>query len=67
MIVKGLESLNDLRVDLYGEFQRFDCFDVVTCLGNGAQTRGAEPCRRDAERSVESSDKSKVGRNSFDL
>ena len=47
--------------------RRFDCFDVVTCLGNGAQTRGAEPCRRDAERGVESSDKSRVGRNSFDL
>jgi len=67
MIVEGLESLNDLRVGLYGEFQRFDCFDVVTCLSNGAQTRGAEPSCRDAARGVESGDKSKIGRNSFAL
>ena len=42
-------------------------FYVVTRLGNGAKTGGAERCRRDAERGVEGSDKSKVGRNSFDL
>ena len=50
-----------------GQFQGFDCFDVVTCLSNGAKTGGAERCRRDAERRVEGSDKSKVGRNSFNL
>jgi hypothetical protein len=65
--VEGFESLNDLRVGLYGEFQGFDCFDVVTCLGNGAKSGSAEGGRRDAERGVESGDKSKVGRNGFDL
>jgi serine/threonine protein kinase len=67
LIVERLESLNDLRVGFYSEFERFDCFYVVTRLGNGAKTGGAERCRRDAERGVKSSDKSKVGRNSFDL
>src|SRR4029077_12795647 len=67
LIVERLESLNDLRVGFYGEFERFDCFYVVTRLGNGAKTGGAERRRRDAERGVESSDKSKVGRNRFDL
>ena len=67
LVVEGLESLNDLWAGLYGEFQRFDCFDVMACLGNGAMTGGAERCRRDTERRVEGSDESKIGRYSFDL
>jgi hypothetical protein len=36
-------------------------------LGNGAMTGGAERSRCDAERRVESSDESKIGRYSLDL
>ena len=61
LIGEDLESLNDLGAGLYGEFQRLDCLDVMTRLDNGAAIGGAERCRRDAERRVESSDKSKVG------
>jgi hypothetical protein len=67
LVVKGLESLNDLGTGLYGEFERFDCLHLMTSLRNGAMTGGAERSRRDAERRVESSDKSKIGRDDFDL
>jgi hypothetical protein len=47
--------MNDLGTCLYGYFEGFDCLNVMTRLGDGAMTRGAERCRRDAERGVESS------------
>ena len=40
---------------------------MVACLGYGAMTGGAERSRCDAERRVESSDESKIGRYSLDL
>jgi hypothetical protein len=48
--------LDDLGAGLNGEFERFDCLNVMTSLGDGAMTG-------DAERRVESSDKSKIGRD----
>src|ERR1700724_3339593 len=67
LVIEGLESLNHLGAGLYGEFERFDCLNVMTRLGDSAMTRGAERYRCDGKRRVESSDKSKVGRYGFDL
>jgi hypothetical protein len=41
LVVESLEPLNDLWAGLYRELQRFDCLNVVTCLGRGAMTGGA--------------------------
>ena len=65
--MEGIESLNDLGAGLYGEFERFDCFDVMTCMSDGAMIRGAKRSCCRAERSIESSDEPKIGRYGFDL
>ena len=62
LVVECLEPLNEFRVGLYGEFERFDRLDVVTRLSCCAMTGRAKRSRRDAERRVESSDESKIGR-----
>jgi len=59
--------LNKARLSLYGEFQRFNCFQVVTHLHGGAIARRAQGYIRCCTGSIEGSFKAAVLGDRLDL
>ncbi len=49
------------------EFERFDCLNVMSSLGDAAMTRGSRAVVATAERRIERSNELQVGRYSFYL
>ena len=52
LIVESLESLNEFGIGLYGDFERLDCFNVMTDLSHRAMTRAEQAVKERRRRAI---------------